>query len=720
MAGASAAPLGLAGLAGPARAARSSKRKAPKGTDPTTFDGWKRLKESEIVSRSHENSAEHQLDYKLVARWYRSQGPEYENNGYLEFQLNTVTLAAGRRSAKRDRLVHGTAEERERAVEAIRADGEGYAREMLLAGETRDLCRAQFACHYAEFRMAFDACVHTHNLDQKSALLVFHNPNGKAAVWWNADREHEHRNEIVQKTSGKNPSILPGDPVLEKWGNFRRGPGLPDVPVSEFISSRMVEMTRSSNKQAGKSAYTTLISRPTRAVDESGTLRTFRVGERTPPSLWPVWGNIKGGKGGGGRPDAPAPWVPVPKDLVENLSPALCKFAQFKSYGNGPYKTANNNYSTKSKQHGAAFGHCHARGIGPARSGKRRQQALPLPEHTALGAPLNLEGDAAAEELAAREETQSLQTMWAHLMLVVNGRVPATVHTYFDILAALLNTEAAVFAFGDVLYAEPSELAFRNVVKDKMSFARPQLRAAIKDGWFVGVEPKFVPASNGAPAYQEYTLRDGTVHRVYPYAARLNSNKLLLHVNFALMRACHRDAYDDLSGKVKEWYQRGLEGGGFRDLRAVRRRTDTDDPVFGNAGPNGKCYVLPRVPFINGLPGNSKLWRHRLPRFDEAGLPPTDHLFLAEFEWKRYGIWIVWSNKRFYAEERPLVWKALPQDAGGVLRPLNWLPGDDKPSRGATDAELREWERSHEYGIVDSEALLPYWDNKEKELPPMF
>ena len=117
------------------------------------------------------------------------------------------------------------------------------------------------------------------------------------------------------------------------------------------------------------------------------------------------------------------------------------------------------------------------------------------------------------------------------------------------------------------------------------------------------------------------------------------------------------------------------------------------------------------------------MWRYRRARLDEVGLPDTEFPFLAEFRWKRFNIWVVWTKNAFYAEENPgespRVWAPLPRNEHGDFKPLDWVEGDDQPLWDEKDLptsyqKLYEWECSREYAVVKWEHLLP----KTKEPPP--
>jgi hypothetical protein len=167
-----------------------------------------------------------------------------------------------------------------------------------------------------------------------------------------------------------------------------------------------------------------------------------------------------------------------------------------------------------------------------------------------------------------------------------------------------------------------------------------------------------------------------------------------------------------------------MAGGGFCDINSINRRQNTDDVVFGMAGPNGSLALVEPKPTFNGLVTQHKRWRYRRVQGDECGLPPTDYPFVSEYKWTLSSgedVWLTWTKGAFYAEQSPLHWAPLPQNENGEYRPLGWMQGDDPPAprRGDKDGSRRdrlEWERSKEYGVADSAKLLP----RRSELPPMF
>lgn len=678
--------------------------------------------EEERMRARRARKGEHIQDYNEVARWYQSQG-EHAGHGFVEWIVENPQAKRG--NGHRHRLEAGEPH-RSNYIASLKLAAKKKAELVLATGKQRDVAD----CVRRELKYKFDKelqnCIKTHNLNQKAADAVFYNPPGSKAIHWNADREHQFRVEYRKKRETR--SLSPRDPLCKTLLNFYvnwRDKKSKEIPVADFICSPDVCWSRPSGLQAGRSKYTTCLKKHT--TDATGH---HAQGDCTPQSMQPIFGNIKGE---GATRDNPVAWVPFDKEFIACLKPALAKYAEFKNYKHGPYYTVNNAYREAVRYYAQAAGYRNWRG---SKQDLRTGPRVPRPEKPAadeipdivLRALTPPGKDAPADARMIHEELQRLSEIWDKFAHVVAGRFAATVDWYYAIIAEMLDSEALVSCC-DCTYVPPSEVTFRDVVNDKMSFAKPSLYTAIKEDCFVDVVPRSVPiVGNNAP-YQEYTVRNDegtpTVFRVYPYAAMLTPNRLSLHVNFPVLRLCHTDVYNQVKYKLYCWYTTGMLGGGFCNQHSIQHRQHTDDQVFGECGPWGSLSLVEHRPAINRTSfSGSKRWRYRRPRSDEEGLPDTEFPFLAELSYGLDDSWIVWTNGTFYAEQtpgsRPRRWAPLPRDEDGVFKPLGWVQGDDPPAWDDKDRDLSqqkhyEWERSHEYGVVDWEQLLP----RRTELPAL-
>lgn len=667
-------------------------------------------------------SGEHIQDHEEVARWFRSQA-EHAGNGYVEF---VVEHPSAKRGGNHRHNLEAGGSCRSKHIAFLKREAEDKAQKVIAIGKLRDIADL----NRTELRYVFDKelkdCIHLHNLDSEQAWRVFFNKPGNRAVFWNADREHQFRVEYRKKRM--TGSLSPKDPLCDTLLNFYvdwKDKNSKEIPVADFICSSDVSWSRPSEFQAGRSKYTTFLQKQT--TDKTGH---HAQGDPTPQSMWPIFGNIKGE---GGTRNNPVAWVPFDKDFIAHLKPALDAYAELKNYEHGTYYTTNNAYREAVRYYAQAAGYRDWRkqDLHTGSHVPRLEKPAADEIHDIVLRALTPPGqDAPSEARMIHDELQRLSEIWDKLAHVVAGRFNATVDWHYSIVAEMLNSEALVSCC-DCTYVPPSELTFRDVVNDKMSFAEPSLYTAIKEDWFVDVVPRSVPiAGNNAP-YQEYTVRNDegtspTVFRVYPYAAMLTPNRLSLYVNLPVLRLCHRDVYDQVKYKLWCWYIAGMVGGGFCNPHSIARRQNTDDPVFGKCGPWGSHSIVELRPTIKRISSSGlKRWRYRRPRADEEGLPDTEFPFLAELSCGIDDTWIVWTNGTFYAElnpgSRPRRWAPLPRDDDGVFKPLGWVEGDDPPAGDDKDRDLSqqkqvEWECSHEYGVVDWEQLLP----ARSELPALY
>jgi hypothetical protein len=545
------------------RAQASPKRERPPA--PTTEDGWAKLKHDEIL-RERDSYGEHVKNHQGLARFYRST-EEYKGNGFLEYALAEHERAAilgqesktiGKRSATR---LSGSEEERAKEEKRIGEKAEKKAMDAILLGEQREEASVGYSKLYAKYRMTLSECVQRYNaahpaeeeLKPEVADQVFKSEAGKAsAKWWNVWRELEHRKEVRSKLlTGSLDRVR--DPIGQQFANFM----LPDnttIPVGDFISSLAVKRSRPSGKgvQAGKSRYTTAKGNPNQTL---------------------LLGNCK---------VASKEWEPVPAYLIKALEPAIKAYEKAHVYYHDTYLKVTDQYRTLAREHGAALDLCHARVVDPARAGDRRQEGAAKRVDIALLTPLDDVGQHATdEEHMIHEELQCLQEIWRQFGLVVSGVCKAAIDWHYEIIAHMMNTEAMVMCY-DCPYSPPSELTFRDLVNDHMSYAPAEALRAIKGGLFVGVKPENVLASDGEPHCRAYTIH-GRVHRVLPYAAVLAPDTMQLLVNFSVMRLYHNAVYRDVAYKVMP---ASLLGRGLHRLHRIGLR-------WGPAPPRRDGWCLP-------------------------------------------------------------------------------------------------------------------------------
>lgn len=632
------------------------KRRRP--ATPTTHEEWKAYKRNFVLS-TRGQQGRHQSDYNAMSRFYLSKG-EYEGNGFVESLLRTH--AANRNDESKVRL-DGSEHERAEETARLRLEAASTARDVVDKGKMRDVALEKQVELFATLRMQLTHCIKEHGLDATEAESVFFNLPGKTAVHWNADRELNHRNEVRQKK--RTGSLAEHDPVTSKFANFML-PNGSEIPIATFISCDVVQWTRPSKQgggQAGRSGYTTVL-----AVTKNG----YSAGTRTPATMQPVFGNCRFGA-------KPVAWVPFSRCLVEALEPAFAAYFAWKSFENGEYKRVASEYRSVVRAGAIAMDLVQSRNE-RVREQHVRQDAdgaaaavekpVDLVELNRISRPRE---SATSEELMVYEELEALQQIWQTFGLVVAGLCDDDIDLHYEIIGDLVHTNAMVISY-ECHYHAPSELSYRNMVEDTMSYADSSTLRAIHDGLFEDIEPVSHQASSGCAPYQEYAV-DGQVYRVYPYAAVLNPETMQLQVDFSVMRRCHPDVYSSVSYRLKNWHYEGMASGGFSNVLSCERRRSASQ---GSAGQREHLALAEPRPTINGLATQHKKWRYRRVTGEEKGLPATDYSFVSEYKSiSSCGeeTWLVWTGGAFYAEvagESPRGWVRLPQNKHGDFKPVGW------------------------------------------------
>ena len=602
-------------------------------------------KHREEIERKREHHGEHVRSYEAVARFYLGKG-EYKGDGFVEYKIR---CAVGRRLKL---LQKGTEEQRDALKEQLRAEGAKKAKDVVAKGKLRDVAVEKRTMLHADFDSELQNCIAKHALVRRDAESVFLNRNGAIAVSWNADREYMHRRETRDKKASE--SLKEWDPVTKLFANFQRPNGT-EIPIPEYISSNLVKWSRTSKGQAGKSGYTSLLLKA-----KNG----HSAGARTPPAMRPIFGNSCR------RNTKPVAWVPVCKKLIKKLAPAFASWLKWKDFTSGEYVEIKERYRSAVRLHAAAMNLVHAKKDNPRTNGRGSADNGKWRETTLCSEELVLPDDeATSEDHLVHEELKALQQIWSRFGFVLAAECDATLDWQNEIIADMLCTEAMVTSY-NVAYGQPSDLSFRDVVEDVNSYAPAEMLRAIKEGAFKGVTPQYVEASSVKPPCQVYIV-NGQVHRVYPYAAMLDADTLQLKVCFSIMRMCYPDVYSRVSYKLKHWHYLGMTGGGFCDVNAIERRQNTDDFVFGNAGPHGSLALAEHPPpKFNDHLLERKQWRFRRTVGDECGLPPTSTAYPLLLECKWPGTTgdetrLICTNGAFYAEQSPSCWAKLPQNKDG-------------------------------------------------------
>lgn len=567
---------------------------------------------------------------------------------------------------------------------------------------TRDMLQQQNARLWRAFVDRLRELTEKHGLKYDDAMRIFKAEPGCTSTHYTLQREFLYREDIKSKQKarrgGSTPSISEDDPLLPRLTK-----GF-EVPACEFVCSDDVRQGRpqqpfgytTKKSKEGKQLIMGRVSE----TNEEKYMRQKAVAEAKRLGLPPP------------APMSPRDWLPVDPKLMEKLRPAVAAFEAYLEHDFRVFKPARDQLNTINRPFKEALGKCHTRGPDPprprAKSPKTKPSIFDTP-HANLR--FNLSETCIGGDARRNGEFENVAHIWRLLGIsAFEGQYRASMDRVMSIIDQFGDTNAMVFRC-DFAYEAPDGRHFRNC-DERVSYTDADLAQ-------LASKPGFGDASNGRNAVDD--ANDGAYSRTYhidgldytlrPYAAVFDSASATLDLHIPTLFRYYPELYADVKCLLDEWYAAfESDNGGYSAERAQLRSKLEDDIVFGP----GVGWVLTESPPrplgspYGRWPSYTKMRVRRRRRgelLEEGGsLPDTGYPLVCEYD---VGIgWMLWTDEKFMMQDAHGVWRVMPEDANGKLRPLGWMDGDDAAAE------------EHDYACVDMrQDMMP---QTEPLLPPMF
>lgn len=597
-------------------------------------------------------------DGKKLAQWYRSKEA-------MEFMKESRKL--------------GHTELGDNAVNKLLVQLEGYAataeaREITLRLEQS---RCKFL-HNAFEAMLKQVCKRE-GLKFKDARLYFIASKGSVSHSIDMRREFAYRVDIARRIK---TGTIHGDADIAKWRDWLDSNGVP-IPIEDFVCTDKIcwrpRRTGSVRIQTGEKDP--CLGRYSLNTEE------MRTGMRTPKEGVDPFGQ---------------PWIPLDSSIMNKLKDAVPSFLDWRNHNEFHLIPARWNLSTTARAQKIADGKRPQRAPSPprdrtVRSPKRDRagETLELP----IAPPVELIKGNLSENRQQMEEIQQMQETWLLLgQCARGGEWKASLDWLYELAHVLEHSSCLVWDI-DGVYAKPDGKQFRKM-HDWYSYVDDNLVQIFDSTSDEDGEP-FHDNDQNENYMIFYKGEPDREYHMSPYAARMDTQKNLLQVDFVTLFRYYNNQYRIVKDLLEDWREAfdSLNGGfSIQNVQNFRQHS-VDDPVFGEGLGWLRAELLPRV--VGKFPRRRPLVRvRRRVVGGDIGLPNTNFPLVAEMD---FGCgWMAWINNSFYAQGGDVTWQPLPMH-NGEFRPLDWKQEDELP------------DQAHDYAKVVHE--LP---SAPDLLPPMF